>query len=131
MRQKESLTGEASVLLLNQALQMECKTVSLTFSATTQHDLLGPDDEPLRTALLHVEVPIEHFLVAQSPQLEGGQRVWNWEIVFDSTVSSIRHLYLLSTQWSQESAQDAEDRLADEKAKYNSLMKHIIGDEEE
>lgn len=131
MRQKESLTGEASVLLLNKALQMECKTVSLTFSAKTQHDLLGPDDEPLRTAALHVEIPIEHFLFAQSAQLEGGQRVWNWEIVFDTSVSIIRHLYLLSTQWSQESAQDAEERLADEKAKYNSLMKDIIGDEEE
>ena len=131
MRQKESLTGEESVRLIRKALEHNCETVDLTFTGNTRHDLLGSDNEPLPTASLPVYVPIEDFLKRQSTQLEGGLRMWNWEIVYDISEQQIKHLYLLSTQWSQESAQEAEARLIKEKVEYNSLMRDIKEEEEE
>jgi uncharacterized surface anchored protein len=125
MRQKESLTGEESVRLLKRALEHGCMTVDLAFEGKERHGVAD-----LHNAGLTLYVPTEHFLKAQSPQLEGGQRLWNWEIVFNADEDSIKHLYLLSTQWSEESAELVEERLAKEKIKYSSLMKTIKEEEE-
>ena len=130
MRQKESLTGDESVRLLKKALQHDCKPVDLSFSAKTRHDLMGSDNEPLPTASLVVFIPIEFFLKRQSAQLEGGQRMWNWEVVYDASENKIQHLYLLSTQWNTDSVDEVEQKLAADKIKYNSLMETIKEEEE-
>ena len=130
MRQKESLTGDESVRLLRTAKEHGCETVDLTFSAKTRHDLIGTDDNPLPTASLTVFIPIEFFLKHQNAQLEGGQRTWNWEVVYDASEDKIKHLYLLSTQWNTDSVDEVEQKLARETIKYNSLMENIKEEEE-